>query len=604
MRKPVSELEYYRLMSLVERPGRYAGGERGARAKDWGAREIKLRCAVCFPEPYEIGMSYLGTAILYHIINRRGDALAERCFAPGDDMYRLLANGDGAARARDDRGDSRARLWSLESRMPLDAFDAVLFSFTYELSYLQFLRMLHAGGIPLRSCDRGDDDPIVLGGGGCMANPEPIADFIDAFGIGDAEALLDPMLDCLIATVGAPRASRLTALARIPGVYVPSIDSADPVVRQFAPDLDDCPIPVDYPMPGIESVADRAVIEVMRGCPQGCRFCQAGYTYRPARARSAEKTIAAARAMIAATGYSEITLQSLSTLDHPDIVRILTELRATFDPLRVSVGLPSLRMDALSRDLARAMRRPRESSLTFAIEAGSQRLRDAINKHITEDDIFATLDAVLEAGFHKFKIYFMCGFAGETMDDIVELGDLIVRMHGFMRTRSRRPMSLHVAQSVLIPKPVTPMQRQPMERPEVTREKQFYLKRLLKSLNNVRFNYHDVGASLLEALFSRGDRRLAGALLDALDRDFLPPTIVNGNLDPAPWFELAREHGVDTDEILFAERAADTPLPWSRIHYGITDNFLAREAAKYDRAELTDNCDEKCAACGLRCGGK
>ncbi len=594
-------------MSLVERPGRYAGGERGACLKNWDKQGIALRCCVCFPEVYELGMSYLGTAILYHLINRREDALAERCFAPGDDLYRMIV--DGSVGTVHD--SERVRLWSLESRRLLCDFDVLLFSFTYELSYPQFLRMLDAGGVPLLSRDRDGDDPIVLAGGGCTFNPEPIADFVDAFGIGDAEVLVDPMLNAIASEreCGASRVEVLRALSETPGVYVPSFYEARfdtdkntdentkgnindnvckyigisvregesapmPIVRQFAADLNDCPIPTMYPVPNIETVSEKAVIEVLRGCPQGCRFCQAGYTYRPFRERSADSIVDAAKWLIASTGLSEITLQSLTTLDHSEIERLLTELRNVLDTERVSVALPSLRMDAISRDLASRMRRPRESSLTFAIEAGSERLRDAINKRVTEEDIFGTFDAVLAAGFHKFKLYFMCGFEGETMDDIVELGELVKRIHAFARARSRRPLSLHVSQSVLVPKPRTPFQWQAMENTETTQKKQLTLKRMLKQLPSVRFNYHDTGTSQLEAFFSRGDRRLSTLLLRAhnsSEHDLLPPTLIDGYLYVVPWFDLAYECGIDTDAVIFEKRDPTIPLPWSHIATGVTD---------------------------------
>jgi len=638
--KPVDEADYLRLLSRVQRPGRYAGGERGAVVKDWNA--VKLRACLCFPDLYELGMSYLGTAILYQLINRRTDCLAERCFAPGDDLYELLK-------------ESGTPLWSLETRRPLSAFDTLMFSFTYELSYPQFLRMLETGGIPLLAGERGEHDPIVIAGGGCMANPEPIANFIDAAGVGDGEVLIEPIIASLIETSAGTgrkplsRRERILALAKIPGVYVPSlyeasyeggrflelklkrdsgsnskqsenssdiarsktrdaraIDETAPeipavIARQFHLNLDECPIPVGYPVPNIEVVGDKNIVEILRGCPQGCRFCQAGYTYRPLRVRSADSIIASSRVLAAMSGRNEITLMSLTSLDHPGIARILARMRGIFDPERVSVALPSLRMDSIGRELAVSMRRPRESSLTFAIEAGTQSLRDAINKQITEDDIFDTMEAVLDAGFHKFKLYFMCGFAGETMDDITKLGELIARIHAFCQSRGKRPIKLHISQAVLVPKPVTPFQWQAMERPSVSRAKQALLRRMLRPLNRLRFNWHDAETSLLEALFSRGDRRLGSVLLNAHREGKTPPTLVDGSFNAQPWLAVARECGIDPDLLVHEEWPAERQLPWSHVDCGITNRFLARERDKYDTAELTENCNEHCAACGIGC---
>ncbi|MCD6120179.1 radical SAM protein [bacterium] len=638
--KPVDEADYLRLLSRVQRPGRYAGGERGAVVKDWNA--VNIRACLCFPDLYELGMSYLGTAILYQLINRRTDCLAERCFAPGDDLYELLK-------------ESGTPLWSLETRRPLSAFDTLMFSFTYELSYPQFLRMLETGGIPLLARERGEHDPIVIAGGGCMVNPEPIADFIDAAGVGDGEVLIEPIIESLIATSSETgrkqlsRRERILALAKIPGVYVPSLYEASyeggrflelklkrdsgsnskqsenssgiarsktrdaraigetapeipaVIARQFHLNLDECPIPVGYPVPNIEVVGDKNIVEILRGCPQGCRFCQAGYTYRPLRVRSADSIIASSRVLAAMSGRNEITLMSLTSLDHPGIARILARMREIFDPERVSVALPSLRMDSIGRELAVSMRRPRESSLTFAIEAGTQSLRDAINKQITEDDIFDTMEAVLDAGFHKFKLYFMCGFAGETMDDITKLGELITRIHAFCQSRGKRPVKLHISQAVLVPKPVTPFQWQAMERPSVSRAKQALLRRMLRPLNRLRFNWHDAETSLLEALFSRGDRRLGNVLFNAHKEGKSPPTLVDGSFNAQPWLAVARECGIDPDLLVHEEWPDERQFPWSHVDCGITNRFLARERDKYDTAELTKNCNEHCAACGIGC---
>ncbi len=606
----ISPFNFVRAVSRVQKPARYAGGEILSSTKNWDTAILKT--CVCFPDLYEIGMSYLGSAILYELVNGRDDWLAERCYAPADDMYRVLK-------------ETGTPLWSLETRRPLYSFDALLFSFTYELSYPQFIRMLDAGGVPVFARDRHDDGALVLAGGGCTANPEPVADFVDAFGIGDAEELLIPMLDCVGKTRGWRRIERLTALAEIPGVYVPSlyepgykngkfagISTAanlpdgrtipETVNRVYAENLDECPVPVNFPVPHFSASGARIWIEIMRGCPQGCRFCQAGFTNRPARPRSVDKIIGAARRIAAVTGYREATLLSLSSLDHPEIGTLVRQLQSELGEFGIALQLPSLRMDAMSREIATGMRGGRETSITFAIEAGSQRLRDAINKGITEDDIFATLDAALAAGWHKFKLYFMCGFAGETMEDVEAIGTLVRKMAGYAGARSKKPPRFHVSQSVLVPKPVTPFQWQAMERPEETVQKQIALRKMLSAIKSVRFNWHDAGASALEALLSRGDRRMSGALFRAHKAGILPPTLVEGFMDIEPWFEFCRAEGIDCEKSLYEEWDKSAPLPWGHINHFVTRKFMAGEASKSLRGKTTPNCNEKCVHCGLPCG--
>ena len=605
----VSFADFAGALSKVQKPARYAGGERGALVKNWDSAVLKT--CVCFPDLYELGMNYLGSAILHHIINSRREWLAERCFAPADDMYRVLK-------------ESGMPLWSLESRRPLYAFDALLFSFTYELSYPMFLRMLDAGGVPLLARDRTGEDPIILAGGGSTANPEPVAEFVDAFGIGDAEILLEPMLESLAETAGSPRANRLCKLARIPGVYVPmyyepryasgkfegiSVSAKVPagysipdvIQRAYAADLNDCPIPPAFPAPVMADSRDRVAVEIMRGCPQGCRFCQAGFTYRPARPRDVPGVIEAAKWLVALSGYGDATLLSLSSLDHPQIAGLIEKLRSELGDLGVTVSLPSMRMDAMSREIAANLRGPRETSLTFAIEAGSQRLRDAINKQVGEDDIMETLDAALAAGWHKFKLYFMCGFKGETMDDVEETAYLVRRMARFAASRSKRPAKFHVSQSVLVPKPVTPFQWQAMERPGVTMNKQSLLRRKLAEIKNVRFNWHDPGASALEALLARGDRRMAAVLLRIHESDALPPTLVQGGVIHTPWQDACEAEGIDANAALYEEWDHDAPLPWGHVNHYLRPEFLRSEAEKFERARTTPGCFEKCVHCGLPC---
>lgn len=588
----------------VQKPARYIGGERGAVIKDWSS--VALHFAYCFPDVYEIGMSYYGREVLCQQLNARADTLCERAFLPDRDMQALMA-----AQA--------AVLWALESKRPLADFDVLGFSLTHELACPSALKLLQLAGLPLRSDQRSEEHPLVIAGGQCMCNPEPVAPFFDVIVNGEGEEVLDEIIDALIASRGEPREQRLLRLARMPGCYVPRFYEAlyDESGRQSGcrPLRDDMPArierrqvegfgeiapPVRPIEPHVETPSDKAYIEVMRGCPQGCRFCQAGFITRPARARSVGRLADAAARLAAWTGSDEVGLMSLSTLDHPQVTELVEAVKAAL-PAGVGVSLPSMRADAMSARLAAAMRRPRETSLTIAIEAGNEAMRTAINKHVSDADVEATFSHLLAAGWHKFKLYFMCGFAAEPLEAVDSIAETIGGILRLARRGGYRRPRLNVSVSVLVPKAHTPLQWQAMERTELTRQKQSRLRRMLKPFGGaVRLSWHDARQAVIEALLSRGGRELADVIEAAMHAG---QTLLSDHFDYEVWERLIDEHGIDLDRQVFRERAKDEPLPWDHVDRGVRKDYLWDEWQAYQAGEPTPPCHEECTACGLGCGG-
>ncbi|NQT52089.1 TIGR03960 family B12-binding radical SAM protein [bacterium] len=590
---------YEDILDRVQQPGQYIGGEWNAVVKDHAA--VDLTAVLAFPDTYPIGMSHAGAAILYHVLNQRPDVAAERVYMPLPDMQaELRAHG--------------IPLLSLETHRPVREFDVVGFSLQYEMCTTNILAMLDLAGIPLRAADRGDDVPLIVAGGPGAVAPEPVAPFFDLIIPGDGEEVILALADAARDTRGLPRAERLRALAQAsPHFYVPSLyeerrdasgrllgldptDGGVPrrITRAFVADLDAAAYPTRPIVPFIETVHDRITLEVMRGCTQGCRFCQAGMIRRPVRPRSVEKMHDIACQSYQATGHNEISLASLSTSDYPDLERLIRTLGETFDARHVSLALSSLRVSDQLEKLPAAFKNIRKSGLTIAPEAASESLRRRINKNISNDDLLRGVRQAYEQGWRAVKLYFMIGLPGETDDDV----DAIVALaHEVSAQRGGRGGNVNVAVSSFVPKPHTPFQWEPMDTPEVLLDKQ----RRIRSLNNrrnVRFRFHNVPRSHIEGVVSRGDRRVAdaiehawrlGAQLDAWDEHFQYDV----------WLQALDATDVQPAHYAHRRREEDEWLPWDHIDAGVTRDFLLREKHRGESGEVTLDC--RLGAC-TRCG--
>ncbi len=599
------------LMLTVQKPGRYSGGEINQVIKN--KDEVDVRFAFCFPDTYEIGMSHLGMKILYSLFNERDDVWCERVFAPWVDFEKVMRDND-------------IPLFALESRDPINQFDFVGFTLQYELSYTNILSMLDLAKIPLKACERTDRDPIVVAGGPCACNAEPLADFIDIFFLGEGEKVdlevIDLYKECK--KNGFSRKEFLQKAAKISGVYVPSLYDVvyndDNTIKAFVPkgdapaviekrielDLDRAYYPDRFVVPYIEAVHDRAVQEVFRGCIRGCRFCQAGYIYRPVREKSAATVNAQAKALCVNTGYDEISLSSLSTSDYTHLEEMLDDMLCWTEDMRVSLSLPSLRIDNFSEELLQKINRLRKSGLTFAPEAGTQRLRDVINKNITEDDILSSCKTAFKNGYFAVKLYFMMGLPTETDEDIVGIADLAQKIVDLYYSLPEKPKgkSVNVSISVanFVPKPHTPFEFEPQITREEMMRRQMVLKDSIKS-KKITFNYHENKTSFLEGVFARGDRRLGavieaayknGCRFDGWDECF--------NLDA--WLAAFEECGINPE--FYANRTRDFSevTPWDHLDYRVTKEFLIRENKAAHAEITTPNCREKCAGCGANSYGE
>lgn len=599
------------LLLTVQKPGRYSGGEINQVVKDKNA--VDVRFAFCFPDTYEIGMSHLGMKILYSLFNEREDIWCERVFAPWIDFEKVMRK-------------ENIPLFALESRDSIKDFDFVGFTLQYELSYTNILSMLDLGGIPLKSCDRGENDPIVVAGGPCTCNPEPLCDFIDIFFLGEGEQVDLEVIDLYKETKkkGGSKIDFLRAAAKIQGVYVPALYefsyNADGTVsaitaKDHAPqkiekrieaDLDKTYYPDRFVVPYIETVHDRAVQEVFRGCIRGCRFCQAGYIYRPVREKSADTVNRQARALCKNTGYDEISLSSLSTSDYTQLEQMLDEMLTWTDQDKVSLSLPSLRIDNFSEELLKKINRLRKSGLTFAPEAGTQRLRDVINKNITEEDILTSCRTAFKGGYTSVKLYFMMGLPTERDEDIIgiaELAQKIVDLYYAMPEKPKgKAVNVSISVANFVPKPHTPFQFEPQITREEMMRRQALLKDNIKS-KKITFNYHENRTSFLEGVFARGDRRLGavieaaykkGCRFDGWDECF--------NLDA--WLEAFDECNVSPEFYANRTRSFEEIMPWDHLDYRITKEFLIRENIAAHAERTTPNCREKCAGCGANSYGK
>ncbi|SFG76683.1 radical SAM family uncharacterized protein [Desulfotomaculum arcticum] len=596
-----------KVLRRVQKPGRYAGGEWNAVRKDWVSTDLKM--AFAFPDVYEVGMSHLGLQILYGSVNRRDDALMERVFAPWPDMEEQLRK-------------AGLPLFSLESRRPLRDFDIVGFTLQYELSFTNILNMLDLGEIPMRSTERLTGAyPLVVAGGPCAFNPEPIAAFIDAFVIGEGEEAINDLLDTYHQwrMQGENRKQLLLRLAEIDGIYVPSLyqvqynekgevksvttaaEGVPAVVKKRAVDnLDAVFYPTRQIVPAIEAVHDRAMLEVQRGCTRGCRFCQAGVIYRPVREKDPETLLRQARETLASTGWGEISLTSLSTSDYSQVRPLIEELTKRHSAERINVSLPSLRVDAFSVDLAKEVQKVRRSSLTFAPEAGTQRLRDVINKGVTENDLMAAVTSAFQGGWQAIKLYFMIGLPTETDEDLEGIAKLARRVleRGRETVRARGRLKVTVSVSSLVPKSHTVFQWEPQHSMEELRRKQEFLRRELRGRGLV-FNWHDPEGSFLEAVLSRGDRKLG----DAIEAAWRKGCRFDGwseffNLDR--WLAAFDEVGIDPNNYAYRRYDYDDTLPWDHIGAGVNKKFLARDHRRAIAGEKTPDCrGGKCPGCGL-----
>jgi radical SAM superfamily enzyme YgiQ (UPF0313 family) len=541
------------ILPLVQRPARYLGNELNSVHKDW--EKASQRFVLAYPDAYEIGMSNLGLQILYHIINDQPDCLAERVFAPWPDMEQQLIC-------------HKLRVTSLESQTPLNKFDVLGFSLGHELTYTNIVTMLKMGGIPLHSKDRGETDPLVLGGGPCVFNPEPVADFFDFFVVGEAEEVLLEIIDVLRNSSFVIRNSKLEALSKIKGVYVPNFN--EKVEKRHIKELTTTPYPLHPIVPFIEAVHDRAVIEIMRGCKWGCKFCQAGWTYRPVREKEMETLLQQADEVLKNTGYEELTLISLSSSDYSKIDELAKTLAKKYESKKINISLPSMRTNSFSIKLAKEIARVRSSSITLAPEAGTQRLRDVIGKNMTEENIMDGIKAAFEEGIEAIKLYFMIGLPTETDEDLLGICQLADKIMALGKSHSRRAR-ITVNLSTFIPKPHTPFQWERQITIAETLAKQMLIKQTIRN-RNIEIKWHHAEASYLEGVFSRGDRKLSaviekawqlGARFDAWSEHF--------KFDV--WKQAFAELNIDPDKYL-AARPLDAPLPWDYIETGVPKETL------------------------------
>jgi len=596
-----------RILPNVQKPARYTGGEFNEIKKDISA--TRVRVAFCFPDTYEIGMSNLGMRILYGIMNGMDGVWCERVFMPWGDMEdAMIANG--------------LPLWALESGDPVKDFDMIAFTIGYEMSYSNILRMLKLAGVPLHAKDRYGLKNIVFAGGVCAFNPEPLADFVDFFSLGEGEDITVEILTLYdrAKAEGWTKAMFLSEVSKISGVYVPSFyrheynedgtlaaivptnGAPEVVTKRIVEDLDSAYWPTKMIVPSTEIIHDRANLEVFRGCIRGCRFCQAGFSCRPVRKKSPEVLYKQAVETLEDSGHNEITLSSLSTSDYRGLKELTDALIPYCESQRVSLSVPSLRADNFSRELMEKLQAVRKSGLTFAPEAGTQRLRDVINKNLTEDEILGTCRQAFSGGWSNVKLYFMLGLPTETDEDVLGIAELcykVIQAWKDCAVNKKRGLRIHVATAYFVPKPHTPFQWERQITPEE------YLRRckLLKShfySKSIEYDYHSPDLSRLEAVFARGDRRLGpvieaavnnGAKLDGWDEYF----------NYSYWFDAFNECGVDAD--FYTTRGYDEEeiLPWDTIDVGVTKRFLRLERKRAYEAKVTPDCREGCAGCGANC---
>ena len=603
------------ILRSVSKPGRYTGGEYGQIVKD--REKVKARFAFCFPDSYEIGMSNLGVRILYGVLNRDEDIWCERVYAPWIDM-------------EDKMREHHIPLWAHESGDPIADFDFIGFTLQYEMSYTNVLNMLDLAGLPLRAADRGEDAPLVIGSGPCSYNPEPVADFFDLFNIGEGEEMLPEIVRLYIKMKedgSYTKAGFLREAARsIEGVYVPSLYDVsyneDGTVKAYTPkypdvparvrkrivkDLDTMYFPDKLVMPYLETVQDRIMLEVFRGCIRGCRFCQAGIIYRPVREKSPEVLCNQAKCLYEATGYEEMSLSSLSISDYTRLRELTDGLISWTNDKKVSLSLPSLRIDSFTRELMDKVASVRASSITFAPEAGTQRLRDVINKNVTEEDLMNAAGIAFAAGKEQVKLYFMDGLPTETDEDlegIAKLGKAVIeKFYATPEHNKRRQPQVTVSVSCFVPKPFTPFQWEPQDMPETLERKRLYIRSKITD-RKIKYSCHDSGTSRIEAVLALGDRRV-GAALELACREGFRFDAWDEFFSYDRWMDVFARSGIDPSFYANRRRQTSEVLPWDVIDCGVTKEFLIREYEKAHAGVTTPNCREHCSGCGAnRLGGE
>ncbi|BFL47424.1 TIGR03960 family B12-binding radical SAM protein [Lactonifactor longoviformis] len=594
----------------IEKPARYIGNEVNSVMKE--KDKVDIRFAMCFPDVYEIGMSHLGIQILYDMFNQREDTWCERVYSPWPDLDQVLR-------------EEKIPLFALESQDAVKDFDFLGLTLQYEMCYTNVLQILDLSQIPLLSKERTEDMPIVIGGGPCAYNPEPLADFFDLFYIGEGETVYNQLLDVYKENKrsGGGRREFLEKAAGIPGIYVPGFYRVeyheDGTIASFAPTCECAPLKVEkqvvmdvtdtyYPkapvVPFIKATQDRVTLEIQRGCIRGCRFCQAGMLYRPTRERKLEYLKQAAKDMLVNTGHEEISLSSLSSSDYSQLPELIQFLIEEFDKKGVNISLPSLRIDAFSLDVMSKVQDIRKSSLTFAPEAGTQRLRDVINKGLTEQDILEGAGSAFEGGWTRVKLYFMLGLPTETEEDmrgIAELAEKIARRYYEIPKEQRHgKCQIVVSTSFFVPKPFTPFQWAPMFTKEQFLDKARFVKEAIRAQLNqksIKYNWHEADVTVLEGILARGDRRIGPVIRKAYENGSLFDSW-SEYFRPQAWEQAFKDLGVDPDFYTMRERDVTEILPWDFIDIGVTKKFLIREWNRAKEEEITPNCRQQCSGCG------
>jgi len=593
------------ILSKVEKPARYIGGEFNSYIKD--KENVKIRYAFCFPDVYEVGMSHLGTKILYSILNEREDTYCERVFAPWPDMEKQMR-------------EKNIPLYALESKDPLKQFDILGFTLQYEMSYTNILNMLDMAGIPVRASKRSEEDPVVMFGGPCAYNPEPLYDIADLFVIGEGEEVINELLDLYVKTREKGKRYFLMEASKIQGVYVPSLYNVeyneDGTIKRFYPvqegvpekvtkciikNFNDVKYPEKFIVPYNEIVHDRIVLETFRGCTRGCRFCQAGMIYRPVREKCTAKLMENADKLIKSTGYEEISLTSLSICDYSDIQNLVFSMTEKYENDKVGISLPSLRIDSFSVDLIKQIQKVRKTGLTFAPEAGTQRMRDIINKGVTEQNLIDSVSSAFKSGWSTIKLYFMIGLPHETEEDIMGIADLAQKVvdeyHKVPKEIRKKGLKVNLSTAIFVPKPFTPFQWEPQIRMENVEGIIRALRSSIRS-KQISYSWHETPVSYLEAIFARGDRRICDVLVKAFEKgakfdgwsEYFKFDI---------WMDAIKECGIDGDFYAHRKREYDEILPWDFINIGVNKEYLIEESEKARQAIVTPDCRLGCTNCGV-----